>query len=239
MFVLSQTVDHKQESGLGALKDTPLTVSEILFPRPQIEFHCPGTAVLMMQNPVGIGDGLDIEEAIGSVLFLKLWGAGKQTFPFNAAVNDGMGHVNALRPELPRKALGQSTQTCLGNREGRVVGLAAQRAAGAGERKRSAAAGKQSGQSRLRDLEATERVLAPVALEILLFQLQERRGPVGTGVLDGDGKRASTSASLTNRATSEALAASPTLNATCAPVAATRSAVSASFASLRPARRTG
>ena len=63
--------------------------------------------MLGMKVPVAVGNGLDVQQAIGAGLLLAIGHAREQTFTLDAAVNDGVGDVQALRAELARQRLHQ------------------------------------------------------------------------------------------------------------------------------------
>ena len=145
----------------------------------------PGAAVLVVQHPIGVGDGGDVEHAVGAARFFQLRPQAQEALALDAAVDHDVADMNVLRPEFARHALRQRPQRRLGGYERGKIGLAAQRTAGTGENQAAAAAREQRRDRGLRQLEAAERVLAPVRLELLLAQLQERRRPVRTGIVDG------------------------------------------------------
>ena len=97
--------------------------------------------------------------------------------------------MDALRPEFACDALRHVAHRSLGGGERRETRLAAQTARRAGEDQAAAPALQQSRQRRLRNVEATERVLAPVALEAVGADLQEWARNVAAGVVHGDRKR--------------------------------------------------
>ena len=93
----------------------------------------PGTAVLGVQHPVRLGDGLGVEHAVRTSLFQQVRHKLQQAVSGYTAVDDHMSNVNVLWPEFPRQALCEGAQAGLGRRERREVGLAPQTAGGAGK----------------------------------------------------------------------------------------------------------
>src|SRR6266702_1552784 len=143
-------------------------------PGTQVEFERPGAAVLMVQHPIGIGDGGDVEEAVRATRILQFRPQAEQAIALDAAVDDDVPDMDSLRPEFARHALGERTQRRLGRGKRRKIGLAAQRCACAGENQRAAAARQQRWDRRLRQMKAAERVLAPMTFEAFFADLEER-----------------------------------------------------------------
>src|SRR6476619_7269774 len=87
--------------------------SKLLDPRPQFQFPGPGTARLLQHVPVAQRNGIGIEHRIRSVGGLGARGAA------NAAVDDEMRDVIALRRQFARHALGEAAQRELAHCERR------------------------------------------------------------------------------------------------------------------------
>ena len=101
--------------------------SERLFVRPEIDLVRPGTVVLAMKMPVAVGDRLDVQKTVGAGLFLAIGHARQQALALDAAVDDDMRDVDALRTKLARHRLDQQPQAALGGIERRESRPASQR----------------------------------------------------------------------------------------------------------------
>src|ERR1700722_2353680 len=95
--------------------------------------------MLVMQCPIGFGDGIYVQHAIRPALIAQLRTERKKAFSFDPAIDDEMGDVNVLGAEFPRDALCEIAQGGLGSRERREIGFAAQASRGAREKQRAAA----------------------------------------------------------------------------------------------------
>src|SRR5579864_1261242 len=84
--------------------------SEALVPWPQIELERPGAAVLVVQIPESLGNGIGLEQPVRTALFPQLRIARQQPIAANAAIDHDMSHVDVLRPVLTRNALRQIAQ---------------------------------------------------------------------------------------------------------------------------------
>src|SRR5262245_11781362 len=89
----------------------------------------PGRALLAMNLPVGLRDGIELQHIIG----VGLWPAATQAFAVDAAVDHDMRHVDAEASILARHALGDHTQPGLGGGKMSKAWLAAQARGGAGK----------------------------------------------------------------------------------------------------------
>ena len=76
------------------------------FVRPQVELVRPGGAVLPVEEPVGVRDGLGREQAVIALRLDEPRRGRAQALAVDAAVDDDVRHVDALRAELARHALG-------------------------------------------------------------------------------------------------------------------------------------
>ena len=94
----------------GRLVRLGLSIDQIL----SRHAYPPSVARLLVQRPVGVGNMVRVENAVlvfEGVAFGKL---GADKFGIDGAVDDGVGHVDAQRPELAGHALGQGAQGHLG-----------------------------------------------------------------------------------------------------------------------------
>src|ERR1700735_2537400 len=85
--------------------------SKLLEPGPQLDLPGPGTAMLPQQIEIALRNGIRIEHGVR--LVRRIGPARAQ----NAAVDDNMGDVDALRLQLPRHALRQPAQRELAHGE--------------------------------------------------------------------------------------------------------------------------
>src|SRR5712691_6731659 len=100
--------------------------SEAFLEGPQVDFLRPGRPRLAVDLPIGLGDGVDAEQPVGTALLDQLRPAAEQPLAGNAAVDDDMGDMKALRPIVARHALRDHAQAGLRGGEMREAGLAAQ-----------------------------------------------------------------------------------------------------------------
>ena len=70
---------------------------ELLEPRPHFDFPAPSRAVLLEGRPVGLGDGVGVEQAVGLVRGHGPYGRA------DAPIDDDMRDVNALDTSLRRR----------------------------------------------------------------------------------------------------------------------------------------
>lgn len=61
--------------------------------------------MLAMQMPIRVGDGIDVQQPIGTALGLELRRSGVQPFAVNSAIDDNMADVNSKRSKFPRHRL--------------------------------------------------------------------------------------------------------------------------------------
>src|SRR5229473_148977 len=85
---------------------------ELLHPRPDLDFPAPGAAVLLERRPIGLGDGVGIEQAVGVVVRHR-----PRRTP-DAAIDHEMRDMDALGRELARHRLRQPAQRELAHGEG-------------------------------------------------------------------------------------------------------------------------
>ena len=79
----------------------------------QIHFLCPSRPVLKVQVPIGVRDGADRHQAIFSTHRCNLRCGRPQPRPIDGTINDDMGNVNSLRPQLTGQALAEHAQASL------------------------------------------------------------------------------------------------------------------------------
>src|SRR5215468_4091396 len=91
----------------------PTALSELFDPGPQLHFPGPGAARLLQHVPVAQRDGVGIEHGVRPV------GGFGPRCAADAAVDDEMRDMNALRRQLARHALRQSAERELAHRERR------------------------------------------------------------------------------------------------------------------------
>ena len=103
------------------------------------------------------------------------------------AVDDDMGDMHALGPQLARHALGERAQAELADRQIDEVGAAAQRCRGAGEEDAAAPLRHHGAGGLAADQEAAEAADAPAALELLGRGIDDRLRQIGAGVVDDHG----------------------------------------------------
>ena len=96
--------------------------------------------LLLMQLPVGLGDGLGAQDAVAVLERVALGKVAADELGVDRAVDHHVRDVDALRPELARHALRQRAQRVLGAGEGGEAGAAAHAGGGAGEQDGAAAA---------------------------------------------------------------------------------------------------
>ena len=61
--------------------------------------------MLVMQHPVGVGDRIDLEEAVRAALFLQLGANGEQPNAVYAPIHHHMAYTDPLRTKLACDAL--------------------------------------------------------------------------------------------------------------------------------------
>ena len=61
--------------------------------------------MLAVQMPIRVGDGIYIQQPIGTARDLELRRSGVQLFAVNAAIDDNMADVNSKRSKFPRHRL--------------------------------------------------------------------------------------------------------------------------------------
>ncbi len=66
---------------------------------------CPRAGVLLMNSPVGFGNGIKLQQAVLALGLNIAWELGACAFAINHAVNNGMDDMYTLRRKLPRHAL--------------------------------------------------------------------------------------------------------------------------------------
>ena len=88
----------------------------------------PGAALLRVQVPVIVDDGLDLEQAVGTDLLQPVGHARQETVALDAAIDDDVCDVNALRAEFAGHGLNHQAQAALRRIERRELRPAAQRA---------------------------------------------------------------------------------------------------------------
>src|SRR5262249_21945186 len=106
-------------------------VLKLLHPWPQFQLPGPGAARLLQHIPVAQGNSIGIEECIRPVG--RIWPRGAA----DAAVDDEMRDVDALRRQFARYALRQPAQRELAHREWRGLWVALHAGGGAGEQDRA------------------------------------------------------------------------------------------------------
>src|SRR6185503_14734218 len=82
-----------------------LYASELLLVGPQIELERPRATRLEVEHPVGVGERVDREHAVGAELLLDLRRARIDQLAVDHAVDDHVRNVHALRTELAREAV--------------------------------------------------------------------------------------------------------------------------------------
>src|SRR5271163_1414897 len=97
-----------------------------------------------------------------------------------------MTDMNVLRSIFARDALRKITQSRFRRCKRRKFRLTPQASRGAGEKQRPATVREEYGNRGLGQLIATECVLAPMLRETLFADLQERRGLIAPGVMNGE-----------------------------------------------------
>ena len=65
--------------------------------------------MLPMQMPIRVGDGIDIQQPIGTALDLELRRGSTQLFAVNTSIDDNMTDVNSKRSKFPRHRLRKRT----------------------------------------------------------------------------------------------------------------------------------
>src|SRR3954454_3225601 len=91
---------------------------EALHPGPQFHLVGPGALRLPDHAEVRRSDGVGVKEARGLARRVS------PALAPDAAVDDDMGHMDALGMQLPRHALGEPAQRELAHRERRRLGIA-------------------------------------------------------------------------------------------------------------------
>src|SRR5580693_5296343 len=106
-------------------------VSKLLHPWPQFHLPGPGAARLLQDAPIAFRDRVGIEHGVRAIGWVD---AGRAA---DAAINDEMRDVNALRRQFARHALRQSAQRELAHRERRRLRIALHARGRAGEQDRT------------------------------------------------------------------------------------------------------
>ena len=70
--------------------------------------------MLRIEVPVGVGNGVNIQHAVVPFLFFEVGEARIEYRAINAAVNNNVGDVNALRAPISCHSLGQRSQRRFG-----------------------------------------------------------------------------------------------------------------------------
>src|SRR5450830_1427038 len=99
---------------------------ESFFIRSHINFLRPRSRMLQVQLPVCLGDGVDVEQSILATLRNRIRLARGQSGAVDAAIDDHMRNMQALRPEFSGHALTDHAQAGLGRSEVGKAILAAQ-----------------------------------------------------------------------------------------------------------------
>ena len=86
----------------------------------------PGAFVLAVQMPVILGDIVRLQNTIHGFEGIAFGEAFPDKGGVDCAVNDDMGDMDALRPQLPREALGEGAKAVLGSGKGGIACAAAQ-----------------------------------------------------------------------------------------------------------------
>ena len=102
-------------------------LSESLDPGPNFDLKGPGAARLAQHLEIGVGDGIGIERAVRPIRWI---GPPRAAHP---TIDNEMGDMDALGPQLARRALRQATQGKLAHRERRGERVALDAGTGAGQ----------------------------------------------------------------------------------------------------------
>src|SRR3546814_387377 len=88
-------------TGFWSHAPTPVPVSVNLAPGPQVKFLCPGAALLMVQRPVSLRDGVDVQQAVRATLIGQIGHLRQKPFARNPAVDHDMRDMDPFGSELP------------------------------------------------------------------------------------------------------------------------------------------
>src|SRR5438445_1222617 len=97
---------------------TAFSISKLLHPWPQLDPPGPGAARLLQHVPVTLRDGVGVKHGMRAI---RGFGTHRAA---DAAVDDKMPDVNALRRQLARHALREPAQRELAHRKGRGLRIA-------------------------------------------------------------------------------------------------------------------
>src|SRR3546814_8059219 len=101
-------------TGFWSHAPTPVPVSVNLAPGPQVEFLCPGAALLMVQRPVSLRDGVDVQQAVRATLIGQIGHLRQKPFARNPAVDHDMRDMDPFGSDLPGQRLRTIAQRALG-----------------------------------------------------------------------------------------------------------------------------
>lgn len=118
--------------------------------------------MLAMNMPIAFGDGVDVEQAAG----VHIRPPRAQPLSVYATVDDGMGDMQAERPEFPRHALADHSQARLGGCELGIARFAAQAGGSAGKDHGATAEWREMTRGLAPDEEAAKAADAPELLEL-------------------------------------------------------------------------
>ena len=128
--------------------------------------------------PIGIGNGVNVQQPVFPALLFELWAAGVQQVSVNAAVNNHMCHVYPLRSPVACHGLRQRTQGRFGRGKRTERRAALNRGGRTGKNNGSPAAGNHAPASFPTDQKAPQAAHPPDHLKELGFGLQQRLGKV-------------------------------------------------------------
>src|SRR5689334_5532342 len=163
--------------------------SKALLERPEVDLVRPRRPRLPMDLPIRLRDRVDAEQAVLAAFGQQLRPAAQQPLAKDAAVDDDVGDMQALRAELAGHALGDHPEAGLGRGEVREARLAAQAARGAGEDHRAAALRRQPPRRLAADQEAAIAADPPERLELGGRRLAEIDPLVVAGIEDHEIER--------------------------------------------------
>src|SRR6516162_3129653 len=108
----------------------------------QVELVRPAVARLVVQRPIGFGDGAGLDQAVRRQIGHRAGGAESSVnrLAVDRAIDDQVSDVDILRCELARRGLRDPAQAELSRRKSGIAGTAAQAGGGAGEQDGAAAA---------------------------------------------------------------------------------------------------
>ena len=117
----------------------PPASSESLLEGPQVHLVCPGAAGLFMQMPVGVGNGIRIQQPVLTGLLDMFGRDAPQPFAIDTPVNNNMRNMYAAGSIFASSALSYGAQSCLGRGEGDERAPTANRRGCAGQQETAAA----------------------------------------------------------------------------------------------------